>query len=161
MKLLLILIFFSDFFFFMTTAQAQNLPSPLNISGHYQCIIKDSNGTSFHSQVTYTLDSLNTDFSKGYSTYYFDGVSQFGTHYLGEAIAKGDQLAIYAHNSSPENPEDAGIEISTITQQKPSATNKNPLFILNNLMYSPKHLYNLAKPEDSGSVISITCQQIS
>jgi hypothetical protein len=143
----------SSFFISLISAAAEGLSSP-NIAGQYQCTIQSSQGENFHSTVTYTLDTRNSNFSQGYSSYHFDGISQYGTHYLGYAIAQGNQLAIYAHNASPEKPQDAGVEISTITEEKIS--NKNPRFILNNLMYSPKDLYN---PNDFGSVISIRCEQ--
>jgi hypothetical protein len=116
-----------------------------NIAGTYQCLVHSH--TVFHSTVTYILDPINTNFSKGYSTYLFKGISQYGTTYVGEAIANGNTLAIFNKNADTTKPNDYSVEVSTITHG--TDQNGNPTTILHNTGYGT--------PSAPKSVFFITC----
>ena len=122
--------------------------SPINLAGIYHCTVQDQNGETFHSTVTYTLDSKNSNFSKNYSAYHFKGVSQYGTVYLGEAILRGNALAVYTYNASPKKQNDIGLEISTVTQSIDAQGQKQT--VLDNLLYDPLDV-------GGGSTTAITC----
>ena len=122
--------------------------SHFNLAGNYHCTVHDQSGKIFHSTVTYTLDTKNSSFTEGYSSYHFKGVSQFGTVYLGEAILRGNSLAIYTYNAFPKKPNDIGLEISTVTQN--TDEKGQTAIMLNSLLYDPLD-------KNGGSAIAISC----
>ena len=74
--------------------------------------------------------------------------TQYGSVYLGEAILRGNALAVYTYNASPKKQNDIGLEISTVTQSIDAQGQKQT--VLDNLLYDPLDV-------SGGSTSAITC----
>ncbi len=110
----------------------------LHLSGKWICSGYDKHdGFYSNGNLTFTLNSANSDFNNNYGAYTIKLVETDGTTYIGEAAVNGSTAAVYFENTSPKMLTDRGVGIATITHD--ADQHGNITTVLHKFYYEPTY----------------------
>jgi hypothetical protein len=146
---------------------AVNSLDKLNLEGKYNCTGFDSHDGAFTGVITMKLDAKASDFEHNFGAYQFtlvEGGEGTGSNsYKGEAVAHGDELAIYFQNNNDKTAlgrSDFGVGIASVTHDRDDKG--NVITTLHKFYYGPNYVRDKKGPTGNfGGLGNETCVKVS
>lgn len=135
-------------------AANSSLTNTLNLSGTYNCVGYGDKVGPFQSIIKLKIDQKESILNNGMAAYHFSEGDQESTAsygYTGEAVANGNNLAVYFANTDPKQQDDHGVGIAFVTHDLDSHGKSTTVL----------HKYYYAPAYEGGANGSETCTKIN